>query len=124
MSVADVLEYLAADMSIDEVLADFPYLEREDILACLAYAAERERERGQLTSLRETALRRKSSPSLVHRLADLFPNSAHVHNLGLGQADDATISLARDHDYVVVTKDADFRALRLMFETSSEPCFR
>ena len=46
MSVADVLEYLAADMSIDEVLADFPYLEREDILACLAYAAERERERG------------------------------------------------------------------------------
>jgi uncharacterized protein (DUF433 family) len=36
MSVADVLEYLAADMSIDEVLADFPYLEREDILACLA----------------------------------------------------------------------------------------
>ena len=46
MSVADVLEYLAADMSIEEILADFPYLEREDILACLAYAAERERERG------------------------------------------------------------------------------
>lgn len=50
MSVADVLEYLAADMSIEEVLADFPYLEREDILACLAYAAERERERNQTTS--------------------------------------------------------------------------
>jgi uncharacterized protein (DUF433 family) len=46
ISVADVLEYLAADMSIAEILADFPYLEREDILACLAYAAERERERG------------------------------------------------------------------------------
>lgn len=43
ISVADVLEYLAADMSIEEILADFPYLEREDILACLAYAAERER---------------------------------------------------------------------------------
>ena len=56
------------------------------------------------------------SPSLVHRLADLFPDSAHVHNLGLGRADDATISaFARDHDYIVVTKDADFRALRLMF---------
>ena len=41
-----MLEYLAADMSIEEILADFPYLEREDILACLAYAAERERERG------------------------------------------------------------------------------
>ncbi len=46
ISVADVLEYLAADMSIEEILADFPYLEREDILACLAYAAEGERERG------------------------------------------------------------------------------
>jgi uncharacterized protein (DUF433 family) len=43
ISVADVLEYLAADMSIEEILGDFPYLEREDILACLAYAAERER---------------------------------------------------------------------------------
>jgi uncharacterized protein (DUF433 family) len=46
ISVADVLEYLAADMSTEEILADFPYLEREDILPCLAYAAERERERG------------------------------------------------------------------------------
>jgi uncharacterized protein (DUF433 family) len=43
ISVADVLEYLAAAMSIEQILADFPYLEREDILACLAYAAERER---------------------------------------------------------------------------------
>lgn len=35
ISVADVLEYLASDMSIQEILNDFPYLEREDILACL-----------------------------------------------------------------------------------------
>ena len=46
ISMEDALEYLAADMSIEEILSDFPYLEREDILACLAYAAERERERG------------------------------------------------------------------------------
>jgi len=45
ISVADVWKHLA-DMSIEEILADFPYLEREDILACLAHAAERERERG------------------------------------------------------------------------------
>ncbi|MBV8186660.1 MAG: DUF5615 family PIN-like protein [Alphaproteobacteria bacterium] len=51
---------------------------------------------------------------MVRRLADVFPHSAHVHDLGLGRADDGTISaFARDHDYVVVTKDADFRALRL-----------
>jgi uncharacterized protein (DUF433 family) len=46
ISVADILEYLAADMRVEEILSDFPYLERKDILACLAYAAERERERG------------------------------------------------------------------------------
>ena len=43
MTVGDVLSYLASGMSEDEVLADFPYLTREDIRACLAYAAERER---------------------------------------------------------------------------------
>ena len=43
ITVYDVLDYLAAGMSYDEVLSDFPELEREDILACLAYAAERER---------------------------------------------------------------------------------
>jgi hypothetical protein len=37
-----VLSYLASGMSVDEVLADFPDLTREDILACLAYAADRE----------------------------------------------------------------------------------
>lgn len=56
------------------------------------------------------------SPSLVRRLSDVFPGSAHVHDLGLGSADDQAISaFAREHDYVVVTKDADFRALRLTF---------
>lgn len=43
ITVYDVLGYLASGMSYDEVLADFPELEREDLLACLAFAAERER---------------------------------------------------------------------------------
>jgi len=43
ISVSDVLEYLAGGMSEDELLADFPYLHREDIRACLAFAADRER---------------------------------------------------------------------------------
>lgn len=43
ISVGDVLSYLASGMSEDEILADFPSLEREDIRACLAYAAQRER---------------------------------------------------------------------------------
>lgn len=39
----DVLEYLASGMSYDELLVDFPDLEREDILAALAWAATAER---------------------------------------------------------------------------------
>ncbi len=43
MTVSDVLDYLASGMSEDEVLRDFPDLTREDIRACLAFAADRER---------------------------------------------------------------------------------
>lgn len=43
ITVGDVLSYLAAGMSEDEILVDFPQLDRDDIRACLAFAAERER---------------------------------------------------------------------------------
>jgi len=42
ITVYDVLSYLASGMTIEEVLSDFPYLTREDIYACLSYAADRE----------------------------------------------------------------------------------
>ena len=43
ITVQDVLEYLAGGMTQDEVLADFPELTAEDLRACLAFAADRER---------------------------------------------------------------------------------
>jgi uncharacterized protein (DUF433 family) len=43
ITVGDVLSYLASGMREDQILADFPQLAREDIRACLAFAAERER---------------------------------------------------------------------------------
>jgi uncharacterized protein (DUF433 family) len=43
ITVGDVLGYLAAGMSEDQILSEFPQLGRDDIRACLAYAAERER---------------------------------------------------------------------------------
>jgi len=43
ITVYDVLSYLAAGMTVAEVLDDFPYLTQEDIHACFAFAAERER---------------------------------------------------------------------------------
>jgi uncharacterized protein (DUF433 family) len=38
ISVYDVLGWLSADMSFDEIINDFPELTRQDILACLAFA--------------------------------------------------------------------------------------
>lgn len=43
ITVYDVLDYLAAGMSEQQILADFPDLVSEDIRACLAFAADRER---------------------------------------------------------------------------------
>ena len=43
ITVGDVLSYLASGMREDQIIADFPQLTREDIRACLAFAAERER---------------------------------------------------------------------------------
>jgi len=44
ITVYDILSYLAAGMTYEEILEDFPYLTREDILACLSYAADRKRQ--------------------------------------------------------------------------------
>jgi uncharacterized protein (DUF433 family) len=43
ITVQDVLEYLAGGMTAAEVLVDFPELTAEDLQACLAFAADRER---------------------------------------------------------------------------------
>jgi uncharacterized protein (DUF433 family) len=43
LTVSDVLQYLAAGMSVEDMLTDFPELTADDIRACLAFAADRER---------------------------------------------------------------------------------
>jgi len=43
ITVYEVLEYLASDMTEEEILDDFPDLTREDLKACIAFAADRER---------------------------------------------------------------------------------
>ncbi len=55
MTVTDVLEYLAGGMGEEELLADFPDLTAEDIRACLAFAADRERQLATLPQY-ETAV--------------------------------------------------------------------
>ena len=45
ITVDDVLSYHTAGVTFEEILADFPELTRDDILACLSCAADRERQR-------------------------------------------------------------------------------
>jgi uncharacterized protein (DUF433 family) len=43
ITVYEVLEYLASEMSEEEILSDFPDLTTDDLKACIAFAADRER---------------------------------------------------------------------------------
>jgi uncharacterized protein (DUF433 family) len=43
ITVQDVLGWLASGMSSDEIVADYPELTKDDVLACLAFAADREK---------------------------------------------------------------------------------
>lgn len=55
------------------------------------------------------------SPSLVGHLSDVFPGSAHVFGLNLSKASDLSIWLcARDNDFLLVSKDADFVELTML----------
>jgi predicted nuclease of predicted toxin-antitoxin system len=55
------------------------------------------------------------SPALADRLAELFPGSSHVFFLNLHEADDAVLwQYAREHGFIVVSKDADFSELSML----------
>ncbi len=55
------------------------------------------------------------SSLLVRSLADLYPDSAHVRELGLHEADDETIwNYAAIHEFVIVSKDSDFHQLSFL----------
>jgi len=56
------------------------------------------------------------SPRLVRRLADVFPDSLHVTDVGLSAADDAQVwSLAAGHGCAIVSKDSDFLQRSILF---------
>ena len=56
------------------------------------------------------------SPALPHRIADLFPNSVHVRDVGMKATDDPIVwDYAKDNDFMIVSKDADMHDLSLVF---------
>jgi predicted nuclease of predicted toxin-antitoxin system len=55
------------------------------------------------------------SHNLVALLSDVFPGSAHVRAVGLGQGTDAEVwAHAREHDFVLVSKDEDFHQMSFL----------
>jgi Uncharacterized protein conserved in bacteria len=55
------------------------------------------------------------SPRLIRRLDDLYPDSNHVYLIGLDTSPDPVIwEYARDNEFIVVTRDADFSDLNVM----------
>jgi predicted nuclease of predicted toxin-antitoxin system len=55
------------------------------------------------------------SPRLVHALADLYPDSAHVQSVGLDRSSDEVLWVyARDHGFSILSKDEDFNGLSIM----------
>ena len=55
-------------------------------------------------------------PHLVSALADVFPDSAHVDRLGLGDEPDSVIwEYAKAHGYILVSKDSDFHKRSLLY---------
>jgi predicted nuclease of predicted toxin-antitoxin system len=56
------------------------------------------------------------SHKLARRLADIFPDSIHVRDVGLKATDDPQVwDYARDNDFMIVSKDADMHDLSLVF---------
>ncbi|MGK5093740.1 DUF5615 family PIN-like protein [Deltaproteobacteria bacterium TL4] len=58
------------------------------------------------------------SPKLVEKLADIYPSSKHVQDIGFGDASDPVIwDYAKTNGYTIVTKDSDFHERRIIFGT-------
>ena len=78
ITVYDVLDYLASDMSVEEILRDFPDLTHEDIRACLAFAADRERPAYVCFFGMRFLYDQNLSYRLAADLEDLYPDSLHA----------------------------------------------
>ena len=106
--VSDVLELLAADASFEEILAEYPFLEREDILAAIEYAAG-----SPITpycKLVKFLVDNQLPLALCHFITAQGCDCQHVLDVGLAHASDLVIwELCQCRkDRVIVSKDEDF----------------
>jgi len=89
--VYDVLEYLAAGMTVEQIVADFPELTEANVRAALKFAADRERASQRL---REAFTRLEHLTDTRATFAWGVPDSAHVAELDLAQSTDRHVGIA------------------------------
>ena len=116
MTVSAVLGQLAAGRTADEVLADYPYLERADILAALEFAADAVQEHelplAQPRSPVRLLIDANLSPRVAATLRDAGHEAVHVADIGmLAASDDAILAHAAAAGQVIVSADTDFGEL-------------
>lgn len=97
ITVYDILDYLAGGMSEDEILVDFPSLEREDIRGpspsprTVNAGSSRTRPARRPRSRLKLLFDQNLAPALARRLSDVYAGSVHVQELGLAAADDQAV---------------------------------
>ncbi len=124
--VATVLRMLAGGMTEQQILADYPDLQQEDIRECLRFAAASAMERDTSTAaarLKFLDRHRALSPAIARLLAKVGHDSVHVRDYGLHAAEDSVIlDRAGTEDRVVVSADFDF-AMLLALSRRDKPSF-
>jgi uncharacterized protein (DUF433 family) len=72
ITIEDILEYLASGMSEDEILANFPYLTRDDITACLVFGVDGEKVSAKVGRLQYDLLMKKSPQERAALAGEMF----------------------------------------------------
>ena len=109
-TVYDLASYLASGMSEEQILREFPDLEKADFPTVYEFFASIP----ERLAVLEAARCENLPPAAAIDLADLFPESIHVRSVGLASVADGLIwEFAREHGYVFITKDKDFANLSL-----------
>ncbi len=113
VTVGMIVGQIAAGHSIEEILADYPYLEREDILQALRYAAlgDPKNAKSRCPGY-ETPPDMNLSPRWVEVFRKAGLEAVHWTTVGRADARDREImAWAAANDYVVLTQDMDFSAI-------------
>jgi len=104
MCVTDILEFLGAGASFDEILTDYPFLDREDILAAIEYGAHQNRSR-RSSGFVKFLIDNQLPMALARYLRRKGFDCEHVLENGLAEASDAQLwSYATANGRMIITK--------------------